>query len=421
MGITRRELLKATAAGVVLGGIGLPRRLRAETQTVKIGFCAPLTGEVSAWGLPGLYGCEVWADRINNAGGIKIEGEQYMVEFVSWDDEYLPDKALQGYRKLVAEDGVKFIMMLGGDPMGAVVPWQNRYRMLTSTLLPSDLNPDTPYLLAPCEVHPIYNVTGVQWMAEQFPELKTVAMCAQNDSLGLPSVATYLAAFEGAGLEVITRNIFDPATADFAPIVSSLLAKKPDVVCLDTCYADYVNLITEQLYHQKYDGKIISCTYDNYPQIIEKTSEEFMEGVIFQFPDFDDPALNAEQVNFVKPNEFYQEYNRRHPGTWTAVSWEYASIMDLWKVAAEKAGSVEPMDVLEAMKSEETAPHIFGPAQWWGKELWGIDNALVGAWPVVVIEEGKARIQEFKSIPAWWDTHADLMLKHMKQMDLLMA
>ena len=32
--------------------------------------------------------------------------------------------------------------------------------------------------------------------------------------------------------------------------------------------------------------------------MIEKTSKEFMEGFIFQFPDFDDPALNAQQTNF---------------------------------------------------------------------------------------------------------------------------
>ena len=68
-----------------------------------------------------------------------------------------------------------------------------------------------------------------------------------------------------------------------------------------------------------------------------------MEGFIFQFPDFDDNALNAEQVNFAAPNEFFAEYNKRWPGEWGAVSWEYASIMDLWKAAAEKAGSAEPM------------------------------------------------------------------------------
>lgn len=416
MGITRRDILKAAATGAVLSGVGLPKwALGAKRKTLKIGLCAPLTGEVSAWGLPGLYGCELWADNINAAGGVKLGGEHYDIEIVSYDNEYLPDKALQGYKKLVAEEGVKMVMMLGGDTWPGVQRWANHAKMLTTTLLPSDLSPDTPYLLAPCEVHPIYNVTGVDWLSRKFPQAKTVAMCAQNDSLGIPSVATYEAAFEVAKIKMVDLNIFDPSTTDFAPIVTSLLAKKPDVLCLDTAYADFVNLISVQAKNQGYKGKIISCTCDNYPQIIAKTSKQFMDGFIFQFPDFDDPKLNQKFINFHEPNQFYRDYIKRRPGTWTAVSWEYPSILDLWVYGAKLAQSPEPMNVLKALKSRSTAPHAFGTAEWWGKDLWGVDNALVGNWPVVAINaEGKARIQEFGNIPNWWDKHGKVLIKHMR-------
>jgi branched-chain amino acid transport system substrate-binding protein len=227
-------------------------------------------------------------------------------------------------------------------------------------------------------------------------------------------VATYLAAFEAAGIEMLDEPLlFDPATTDFAPVVTRLMAKNPDIICLDTCYSDYVHPIAEQLFQQNFKGQIISCTADFYDQMIAKTSKEFMEGFIFQFPDFDDPALNAESVNFQDPNGFYAEYNKRHPGQWGAVSWEYASIMDLWKVAAEKAGSADPEAVLAAMK-DGPGNHAFGEAEWWGTELFGIDNALVGDWPVVAIENGKAVIKEFRSIPDWYSRHGDLLIKHMQ-------
>ena len=98
------------------------------------------------------------------------------------------------------------------------------------------------------------------------------------------------------------------------------------------------------------------------------------------------------------------------------MSWEYASIMDLWVQGAQRAGSVEPQDVLAGMKQGGTGKHAFGDASWWGKELFGIDNALVGNWPVVVIENGKAVIKEFRSIPEWWDMHGDLLVKHFTEM-----
>ncbi len=162
---------------------------------------------------------------------------------------------------------------------------------------------------------------------------------------------------------------------------------------------------------------MISCTADYYEKIVEKTSAEFMEGFIFQFPDFDDPKLNEPEINFPRPNDFYAEYVERFGSAeWSAVSWEYASIMELWADAARKAGSIEPGPVLEAMKEGGTGKHAFGDAQWWGEELFGIDNALVGNWPVVVIENGKAVIKEYRSIPAWWDKHKDLLVKHMTDM-----
>lgn len=415
-GLTRRTFLQSTVAAAA--ATSMPRLANAADKVIKIGFLAPLTGPVAAWGKPGLDGCEIWAERVNAAGGIKLADGDYMVEFVGYDNEYDPAKARTGATKLIREDGVSFIMMLGGDTWPGVQPVADKTGMLFSTLLPSDLSPDTTTLIAPAEVHPIYNVTGVDWLAENKPDLKTAVMCAQDDALGLPSVATYLAAFEAAGIEMLDSPLlFDPATTDFAPVVTKLISGNPDIVCLDTCYSDYVHPITEQLFQQGYKGQIISCTADFYDQMIAKTSEEFMEGFIFQFPDFDDPALNSDNINFDDPNGFFAEFNERFPGQWGAVSWEYASIMDLWKAAAEKAGSSEPDAVATAMKEGGTGKHAFGDAKWWGSELFGIDNALVGDWPVVAIEGGKATIKEFRNIPAWYDKHGDLLVKHMTAYD----
>jgi len=417
-GVSRRRFLSTTAATGAVAAMAqsaMPRFALAAEKVVKIGFLAPLTGDVAAWGKPGLDGCRIWGDWVNAAGGVKVGGDAYKVEFVAYDNEYDAGKARTGATKLIKEDGVKFIMMLGGDTWPGVQKVAEKEGMLFSTLLPSDLTPDTKTLVAPCEVHPIYNVTGVEWLAENKPELKTAVICAQDDALGKPSVATYVAAFDAAGIEVVEEpTFFDPATTDFAPVMTKLLANKPDILCLDTAYADYVHPLCEQAYQQGFKGQIISCTADFYPKIIEKTSKEFMEGFIFQFPDFDDPALNSDGVNFPKPNDFYAEYAKRYgESEWGAVSWEYASIMDLWADAATKAGSIEPADVLVAMKAGGTGKHAFGDAKWWGTELFGIDNALVGDWPVVAIENGKAVIKEFRSIPAWWDKHGDILVKHM--------
>ncbi|MGH6719846.1 MAG: ABC transporter substrate-binding protein [Alphaproteobacteria bacterium] len=410
-GLKRRDFLGTAATAAAFSAAPYVRRARA-AEVVKVGFDAPVTGDVAAWGLPGLYGCEIWAEKVNAAGGINVGGTPHMVELISYDNEYLADKALTGAKKLVLEDGVKFVLQLGGTDALATADFMTKNEMLCSTLVPADLSPETTFLLAPCEVHPIYNATGVDWLARNKPELKTVALVAQDDTLGRPSIATYRAAFEAAGIEIVHDSFFDAATTDFAPIMTAMMAAKPDILCFDTAYPDFINFLNEQAFLQGYEGAIISCTLDGYPVIMEKTSKDFLEGYVFQFPDFDDAALNQPQINFKNANDFYAEYNKRYPGAWNAVSWEYAAILELWKSGVERAGSVEPPAVLEAMKAGGKGDHAFGPAVWWGEELFGINNALVGAWPVVQMQNGKATIVEYGSIPAWWEKNKDLMIKH---------
>ncbi len=405
----------ASALSLAMPQLGIDTR-----KLLKVGFLGPLTGPLKSWAEPGYHGCLLWKDRVNAAGGVRVGDLRYMVEIVPFDTEFKPEQALEGARKLVLQDGVKIIAMLGGDDFTRHVrEFVTRQRMLVTTLLPSDLSPDAPTLVAPSEVHPIYNVTGVDWLKRNEPGLKTAALCAQDDALGLPSVATYRAAFEASGIELVAEQLFPVDTDDFSTVVTGLLAKKPDILCWDTAYEPFVHALTVEAYRQGFKGRLLSCTCDNYPELIEKTSAKFMEGFVFQFPDFDDERLNEPQINFKQPNEFYQEFCRRYPGTWSAVSWEYASILDLWKSAVESSRTFEPMTVLAMLKVGGRGHHAFGDATWWGRDLFGIDNALVGDWPVVTIRGGKAHIVEFGSIMTWWNAHRNLMTKHMRKLNLM--
>ena len=139
-----------------------------------------------------------------------------------------------------------------------------------------------------------------------------MSVITQNDYIGLVSLAMYRAAAEVAGIEIIEEKLFGFETIDFAPVVSGVIAKNPDILCWDTAYPDYVNLLTEQAFQQNYQGQIVTCTLDGYTQMLEKSSVAFMEGSIWQFPDFDDEAVQAEGINFAKPREFFNKYEERH-------------------------------------------------------------------------------------------------------------
>ena len=419
--ISRRQFLGQTAgttAGVAAAS-ALSRASFAGEKVVKTGVITPMTGDAAGWGLPALHSAEIWAEMVNSRGGIQIGGDVYMVEIVSWDDEFLASKALTGAKKLVLEDDVKFVSMLCSTPVIAVQPFFSQNEMVSATTCTTDMSPDTPYLLSPGEVHPFYCPTTVDWMAQNDPSLKTAAILGQDDELGIPSLETYKFAFELNGIDVVHENLFALDTLDFAPVISATLAAKPDVLCFDTSYPDFMNLMIEEAYLQGFQGQMIAVTLDNYDRLIEKTSQEFLEGFLFQFPDFDDPRMQEDDINFVDPAGFYRTYNERHPGTWSAQSWTYGAYLEIWKAGVEAAQDIEPVAVFNALKSMDVVPHLFGPAQWWGEEIFGVNNALVGRWPAVQLQGGKATVVAMGDVAGWLVEHQDALVARLRDAGVL--
>ncbi|MBL8883542.1 MAG: ABC transporter substrate-binding protein [Hyphomicrobium sp.] len=400
--------------------LALPPTVINTGRTLKVGFLGPLSGKLKSWAEPGYHGCLIWKDWVNEKGGIRVGNRRYKIDIVVYDTEFKSDKALAGARELLIGHGVEMLLMLGGNDFSRPLrDFINQRKALVTTLLPSDLTPDARTLIAPSEVHPIYNVTGVEWLVRDDPSLKTVAMCTQNDEHGLPSIATYRAAFEAAGLKLVDEHLFPIETSDFSQIIGRLLEKDPDVLCWDTAYEPFVHAMTVEAYKRGFKGRLLSCTCDNYRSLIEKTSPQFMENFVFQFPDFDDPRLDDPRINFDNPKRFFDEFCRRYPGEWSAVSWEYAAILEMWKTAVERARTVDPLSVLAMMKMGGKGHHVFGWATWWGRELFGVDNALVGEWPVVTIRDGRARIVDFLDPRDWWAANSHILIKHMRVLDLM--
>lgn len=394
----------------------LPRLGAKNRAPIRIGFLVPLSGNEEYWGRPGLDGCRIWTDWINDRGGLMVAGKRHRVEVIAHDTAPDPVATLEAAREMVERQRVRLILTLGGDSFAPVLHYLMERRVLVATLLPSDLSPDTPYLIAPAEVHPLFNVTGVNWLARTQPQARRVSVCSQTDSLGLPSLAVYRAAFETTGHQVVKEIRYAPDTTEAGAIVAAMLAEKPDVLCWCSSAPPMMQALTEAAYAQGFGGQILACTADNYPRMIARTSPDFMERYTFQFPDFDDPKLADMAFFFRRPNAFFDAYNARFPGEWSAVSWEYASVLDLWHNAVQIADTTEPVSVLAAMKRGRQMTHAFGPARWWGEEIFGIDNALVGDWPVVAIRQGRARIMEFGSVLDWLERNGQLLQRHLEEL-----
>ena len=398
-----RKLITFVVLMVACGMFAFGAQQSFAAETVKIGFNAPLSGPAAAWGLPGMEGVGIWLDKVNAAGGVKAGGKTYKVEIVKYDNEGIGSKALLGARKLVLEDKVVAMLMLGGATSAVVQPFLSKHKIMTFVLIASDISPDRPYLMDVTDNFPVYHPLHAEYIAEAHPHAKKVAIISQDDEIGLAAIAWSEAGFKAAGMEVVYNKPFSLETTDFAPIVTAALATKPEIISTGASYPEFQALIFEQAYTQGWNptsgGSVIGCVTSacwDFKAITAKVPEKWMQGAVSGFPDFDDPKLSKEH------HEFWETWRAQYPTHgFSEIVWEYKAALDVWAYGVEKAGSVESEKVFKALKASKTVPHSFGPGVWWGKEVFGMDNLLVPNWPITEIDNGKPRIVAYRSLIDW--------------------
>jgi branched-chain amino acid transport system substrate-binding protein len=114
--------------------------------------------------------------------------------------------------------------------------------------------------VVPVESVPFF--TGaIEWIAKAYPEAKTMAHVAQDDLIGIEGATYTYAGAKANNIKVVYDKFFAPETQDFAPIVSAMLAKKPDIINLGCSYVEYVDLIVEQCYKQGFKGILTAVEF----------------------------------------------------------------------------------------------------------------------------------------------------------------
>ena len=408
---------QAAVAAVAAYGILLGAAQAAEPKpgdTVNIGFLGALSGPDAGWGLPGLTGNQLFIDEVNKDGGLDVCGNKFPLKMLTFDDEAVGSKALQGAKQLVLEHDVKFISAIGGNPADAVHPYLTKKKVIYASLIATDIKPDRPYLLAGGDVTPRIDMMRPFYHKLRDPSLKRWAVISQDDTIGRTSQAWEVGSAMADGWDVVYDDHYSLDTIDFAPIVTAVLATKPDVVSLNLSYPDFVVQIIEQLSSQGYKGKI-SANYLDTESILQKVPPEYIEGAVDSFPLFDDPWWGSDSFQ----NHFYQDWMQRYgPGGpddvkrgITGIDWDHVIMLRLWAKGVQMACSFDPDKVVAALRNEPSIETILGPGKMSGKEMWGVDNMISPPIPINEVRGGTKRVQAVINFDNWFEARKDRIIK----------
>ncbi len=221
--------------GVALFGvtllIGVFKPAFAQEQVVKIGHVAPLSGPIAHLGKDNENGAKMAIEELN-AKGVSIGGKKIKFELVAEDDASDPKQGTAVAQKLVDE---KVKGVIGHLNSGTTIPASKIYNDEgIPQISPSATNPkytrqgfNTAFRVVADDVQ-LGGVLGKYAVKDL--KGKAIAVVDDRTAYGQGVADEFDKAVKAAGGVVVGREYTTDKATDFMPILTTLKAKKPDII-----------------------------------------------------------------------------------------------------------------------------------------------------------------------------------------------
>jgi branched-chain amino acid transport system substrate-binding protein len=250
------------ALALTAAGCGGGSSASGDDDTILIGISIPLTGDFAEPGKGVEQGYELWAEMVNENGGLL--GRQ--VELKILDDKSQAEAVVADYEALIAKDEVDLIF--GPYSSRLVIPAARvaeEYGMLfvepagnAADVFEQGFN--NLFYSGPAVADTSFDYLSehiVNMPADQRP--KTAAIAAMDDPFPKATAHGTRDMLAEAGIEIVVDEIYPPNQTDFSGIAAKIAASKADIVIGGAAYQDAVNLIVA-LQQLNYQPKIAGFT-----------------------------------------------------------------------------------------------------------------------------------------------------------------
>lgn len=319
-----------------------------DADTIVIGGLAPLTGNVSQYGIAAYNGAQIAVDEINEAGGVLGKD----VTFICEDEKGDPTEAINAYNKLVEND--KIVALVGDvttKPTIAVAQKaaQDGTPMITPTGTGAEITEIGDNIFRACFTDP-YQGELMAYYAQDKTEAKTAAVLYDTGDDYSQGVAdAFKETAEEIGIDVLSYEGYQTGATDFNSQLTKIKEANPDVVMAPCYYEDAAMII------QQARDLGITATF---------LGPDGWDGILNQMDESNFDVLNNSfycgQYAFSNPNEALQNWMDAYLEKFDGDD-EYLNMfavlgyeaMHLMAAAIEEAGSTEAEAIIAALKNLE--------------------------------------------------------------------
>ncbi len=380
----RNVALICSAAVFVVAGTHAPvQTAQLKKAELRLGFISALSGPGIGWGMGMLGGLELAAEDVNKGGGIQIGDTAYTIKVIAYDDKYTGPGAVQAAQRLVSQDEVNIIVgPLGSVPMLAIadVTESNKILVLSNSYTSKALGPKKPYTFRLTPTTAEFSTPLIGWIAKNKPSLKTSAILSPNDESGKEVMSHNEKGYAKAGLKVVMKEFYERGTQDFVPILTRVVAAKPDIIDFDGSTPVDSGVILKQARQLGYQGQFLKGGGPGTLEIIRVAGAENAEGLIYYSPwDPNDPKITALMARF--------EAKYKMPFNPLGIFFYEGGHM-LFD-AMKKAQTFSSDGLRKSLEAQKEFKGLLGRYVWGGEADYGIRHQWIAPFYVGQVQKGK--------------------------------
>lgn len=340
-------------------------------EPIKIGFSMSLTGNVAASGKAVLLSDQIWAEDVNEKGGLLGRP----VELVYYDDQSNPGLVPGIYTKLLDVDKVDLLAGVGTNlvvPAMPIVTERQKIMMATLALAVNEQFHYPKYF----QTMP-YGPDGKDAVARGFfeiattlnPKPRSVALVGADAEFANNALAGARANAKRLGLKIVYDRTYPPNTVDFSGIVRGIQAAQPDLLFVGSYPSDTVGMVraaNEASFKPKlFGGAMVGLQY----AAVKSQMGDLLNGIVNYELYVHEPTMQFPGIE-----KFLKTYQSRAAAQgvdqlgYYQPPFAYATLQVLAQ-AIEKTGSLDSDKLADTIHKSEfetvVGPIRFGPDGEW--------------------------------------------------------
>ena len=357
-----KGLLAATAALALAAGA----QAASAECVITMGAAVSLTGKYSTNGTHTKNGYNLALKVINEKGGVKVGDKTCKLAVKYYDDESTPARGAELAERLIKQDGVKF--MLGPYSSGltkAIAPVTEKYKvpMVEANGASRSLfTKGYKYLFAVLSTSEQYLQSAIALAAENAdkmgkkPNQMTVALAIENDPFSQDIRAGVMEDAKRFGMRVVIDDKLPKELNDMSATLTKVKALRPDILVVSG-HSKGAATAVRQIAEMRVDVPVVAMTHCDSARIIKKFGKAAEYTLCAaQWA----PTLKYSDEYFGSAGDFAKLFEKTYGYRPPYQAAESAAAVLVFKDAFERAGSLEPQKVRDALAATDMMT-FYGP------------------------------------------------------------